>query len=148
MDPLHVLQDAARTYGRHVFSGYFAGTLKLYDDAGRKVAEVMVPPCMAPTEPFAPEVRPGWDFSRKVPRFDGQEHAITGRPLTVLRALAGASGPVPVEELREAWDGYQASDSTIRGTVADLRKRLESLWPEWEGDVIESTGAGYVLHVR
>lgn len=148
-DPLHDLQAAARRYARHVLPGSVPRSLIIRDEHREMIAQVRVPACAGEVEPVSPEVRPGWDFSKKIPRFDGAECPdIAGRPLAVLRVLAEAAGPVSVEELRAAWDGYSADDSTIRGAVAALRKKLEKLWPDWEGDLIVSTGAGYGLEIR
>lgn len=149
-DPLHDLQAAARRYAKHVLPGVAARSLVIRDEHREPIAQVRIPACAGgEAEVAAPEVRPGWDFSHRIPRFDGTECPdIAGRPLAVLRVLAEAAGPVSVEELRAAWDGYSADDSTIRGAVASLRKKLEKLWPDWEGDLIVSTGAGYGLEIR
>lgn len=147
-DPLHDLQAAARRYARHVLPGAACRRVILFDDHKQKVCDVLLPACAGSDEPLVPEVKPGWDFSRTVPRFDGAECAIHGRPLAVLRMLAEADGPVSVEDLRAAWDGYQAGDSTIRSMVGELRKKMQKLFPMWEGDVLPSTGAGYELGIR
>ncbi len=149
-DPLHDLQAAARRYARHVLPGVAARSLIIRDEHREAIAQVRIPACDGEVKTLEPEVREGWDFSRKVPRYNGTDCPdITGKPLAVLRILAEASGQVSVEELRKAaWDGYPADDSTIRGAVASLRKKLEKLWPDWEGDVIVSHGAGYGLEIR
>lgn len=96
-----------------------------------------------------PEVRPGWDFSRKVPRFDGTERPeIVGRPLAVLKLLAEADEPVGVEDLRAAWGDYTPEEKSVRNMVGELKKVLRALWPHWEGELITGTGAGYRLEIR
>lgn len=150
-DPLHDLQSAARRYARHVLPGSVARRIIIVDEHRERIAEVRIPACedrdAAPS--LVPDVRPGWDFTSRIARYDGTECPdIVGRPLAVLRVLAEANGPVSVDELRAAWDGYQADESTIRGAVASLRRKLAKLWPDWEGEIIVSTGAGYGLELR
>jgi DNA-binding response OmpR family regulator len=148
-DPLHELQASVRRYARHVLPGSHARRCVILDEHQEEIAAVRVPACEGKdAETLAPEVVSGWDFRGHLPRFDGVEYPISGRPLAVLRVLGEASGSVSVEDLRAVWDKFDVSDSTIRGAVADLRKRLEKLWPDWEGDVIEATGNGYSLHIR
>lgn len=147
-DPLHDLQAAVRRYARHVLPGVPPRRVIILDESGERIAEVRTPACEDKASPLVPEVRPGWDFSGTLPRFDGTECMIHGRPLAVLKMLAEADGPVKVEDLRRAWDGYQAGDSTIRSMVVELRKTLKRLFPSWEGDLVASTGAGYALELR
>lgn len=107
----------------------------------------------APTPPeFAaiqPEVKAGWDFARKIPRFDGKEFPeIAGRSLAVLRVLAEAPGPVDVDGLRAAWPDYQPAENSIRNQVGELRKLLKRLWSDWSGDPLPASGSGYSLEIR
>lgn len=148
-DPLHQLQAAARSYGDYVYPGFAIRTCVLLDDAGRRI-EVLVPPCSGDGSdgPGEPDEIAGWDFSRSVPRFEGVEYPISGRQLKVLKILAEADGPVPVEDLRAAWDGYNAGDGTIRELVRELKLKLKKLFPARESEPIESTGAGYALGIR
>lgn len=145
---LPALQRLAFLVGRQIAPNDTPVELVLKLASGRKARL----PVLEQHEPVAAteaEVRPGWDFSRRVPRYDGVEYPeIAGRPLAVLRVLAEANGPVNVDELRKAWDGYAADESTIRGAVAALRKKLVKLFPDFEGDPIISTGAGYGLEIR
>lgn len=101
------------------------------------------------TKAFEPEARPGWDFSRKVPRYYGVDYpTIMGRPLAVLRLLAAADGPLGVEDLRAAWADYKPEEKSVRNMVGELKKALRALWPDWEGEVITGTGTGYRLEIR
>jgi hypothetical protein len=148
-DPVQALQAAARRVGCHLVPSAKVGRVVIHDDAGNTILDVMVPPGdVQVDERGEEEVKPGWDFSGGTPRFNGDDKPIYGRPLAVLKNLARTAGPVPVEDLRAEWDGYQASDSTIRGTVAELKKKLAKLFPDWEGDAVTSTGGGYKLEIR
>jgi hypothetical protein len=144
-DPVHHLQHAARCVGSHLAPGVAVRRVAVFDEQGRTILDVLVPPGV-PEKP--PEALPGWDFSGNAPRFDGEQKKILGRSLQLLRVLAETDGPVSAEQLRAAWPDYTPSESTIRNQVADLRKRLKTAFPSWEGECITSTGAGYQLHIR
>ncbi len=150
-DPVRLLQSAARLAGRHVAPGVQIGRVTLTDISGEKVLHLTIPPA-GTDEPVAidttPELLPGWSFSGGTARFDGTDVPIRGRKLDVLRVLACADGPLRFDDLRPAWGGYPAEESTIRWTLAELRKDLKRLFTELDGDPIESGTAGYTLVIR
>lgn len=148
--PLRDLQAAARAALRHVAPGSLPGEVVVKDQHGHRVISLLIPPTdpTDPAEPADPQPeRPGWDFSRGC-RLDGALVPIRGRPLDVLRMLAESPGPVPAEQLKKAWTEYEPSDSTVRYQVGELRKVLAKLFPGFEGDIVEATGGGYLLHLR
>ena len=96
-DPIQLLQVAARRVGGHLAPDVRVSRVIVQDETGRVILDTMVPlrdPIEAKEAVSEPaEVRPGWDFSRAIPRFDGEEKPVHGRMLAVLRALAEADGP-------------------------------------------------------
>lgn len=153
-DPLHAFQAAARAYALAVHPHAIPKRVVIYDADGGRIVEVRLHNgCGATTPPefaaLASDVKAGWDFSRKVPVFDGKHlPEIAGRSLAVLRVLAEAPGPVDVDGLRAAWPDYAPAENSIRNQVAELRKLLKRLWPDWSGDPLPASGSGYSLEIR
>jgi DNA-binding response OmpR family regulator len=149
MDPLRALQTAARDYGEMVQPGVHVGRVIIQDANGQQLAALAVPATSRAEHASTPAAPlPGWDFSRATPRLDGTEVPIYGRPLTVLKILANAGGPVLSKELAKAWDRYEPSESTVRGQIAELREKLKELFPLREEQITFIAGAGYQLEIR
>ncbi len=146
-DPLRRLQHAARLAAEHVAPGERAGRVVVFDARGARVLDVLVPASApAPHEPpDAPAA--GWVVMDRAATFDGTPVQLSGRRLDVLRVLV-ENETATVDDLRTAWDGYQAEESTIRWQVGELRKALKKLFGDFPGELIESTGAGYRLLLR
>ena len=152
-DPIRQLQAAARAAGQLVAPGSQVARVCIFGVDGRRIADFTVPiGAVAVKEPPHAQAeepsRPGWSFSGNSARFDGAPIAIHGRKLDVLRVLAEADGPLGFEDLRAAWGNYKAEESTIRWTLAELRKDLKRTFIDLEGDPIENTPAGYTLVIR
>lgn len=151
-DPLQAFQLSARTIGRAVDPGRAVARVVVLDADGRRIIDLAVPPgpVLPVALPAAAEQAPpdGWDFSTGTARYDGRRVDVTGRKLALLKVLAEAPGPVPTDDLRAAWQGYDVSDSGIRWQVVELRKALRRAFPDFEGDPVPASGTGYQLAIR
>jgi DNA-binding response OmpR family regulator len=157
-NPILDLQVKARRAAHFTYPGRTVARVILIDESGKKVFDMMIPPLppelesASEVESSRPAIRSpvaGWDFSVHIPRFDGRDIHIQGRKLQVLRVLAEGEGPVPVETIRNTvWDRYTGSDDVVRWTIGELRKALKKEFPEFEGEIITTTGNGYELGVR
>lgn len=158
-DPLHELQRAARRAAQHVANGVSPRWCLLLDEHRKRIVEVRVPCCgsgdsgqgdASSLVSFAAvvEARPGWDFTRAAPQFDGTEVKLAGRPLDVVKALYEAGGPLKIDAMRKIWDGYDVGDSTIRYAIAEARKKLAEQFASWEGEFIANGPHGYTLEFK
>lgn len=160
-DPLHDFQRAARRLAGHIAPGVSPRWCQIMDDDQHTIATVRIASCVAcsdgpavaggpaaATASLEPDLRPGWDFTRAVPRFDGDEVKLAGRPLDVLKLLHAADGPLKVDALRKIWDGYDVGESTIRYAIAELRKKLAEQFTSWEGEFVANGPHGYTLEFR
>lgn len=149
-DPVRDLQAAARRAADHSAPGHLARRVVVLGEGGVKLMDVPVPACPCGPEPGGAAeagAAPGWSSRGDALLFDGEPVPIRGRNLDVLRVLA-ASELVTVDELRAAWSGYKAEDATVRWQVGELKKALKKLFGDFEGELIEATGAGYRLLLR
>lgn len=146
-DALRRLQAAARDYANLVCPGSPAKRVCVLGDAREVIAELMMPACLcAEAEPSREK---GWDLSGSVPRFDGDEVPVAGKPLAILKLLAADDGPVKTKDLRRlAWDKNPPDESTVRQHVMDLRDTLAKHFSDWSGEFIATTPHGYHLVYR
>lgn len=142
-DPAHDLQSAARKFGKHVAPHRPAATVTISDGFGNIASLPIVEVEVTKAELVA---RGGWDFSEAVPRFDGTIVPVHGRKAEILRLLAESKTPLLAKTIRDALDPHM-SEGTARWHVGDLRDALAALFPGL-ADPIETTGEGYVLHLR
>lgn len=158
-DLVRAMQSAAAQFGQIVRPGSVPAIIQVQDAYGLVLFSLSIPagvgaadPTPVPgraAEPEPPPVPAGWAFAGGAARFDGVLVPVTGRKLDVLRALAGADGPLSADDLRRAaWANYQAEESSVRWTVGELRKVLRAAFPEFPGDPVPADGGGYTLAVR
>lgn len=156
---VRAMQSAAVQYARVVHPGAQPVLIQVRDRHNCVLFSLSIPagvgaadPTPVPgraAEPEPPPVPAGWAFAGGAARFDGVLVPVTGRKLDVLRALAGADGPLSADDLRRAaWANYQAEESSVRWTVGELRKVLRAAFPEFPGDPVPADGGGYTLAVR
>jgi hypothetical protein len=100
-----------------------------------------------PAQVAAPPVVAGWALREGRAYYDGRLVQVGGRRYDVLAILIGRE-TARTHELRAGWDGYQVEESSVRWQVAELRKTLKALFPEFEGEPIISTTTGYRLVLR
>jgi hypothetical protein len=141
------IQDAARRFALLVASDITRVTL--HGPFGKSVTIAITPRDIktAAEESLTPEVRPGWDFTSHVAKFDGQPIQIFGRKLGLLRVLAEATGPITIQQMKAGWHDYDPEDGSVRWTVGDLRKTLKQFFPECE-DPISNDDSGYTLTIK
>lgn len=147
LDPFHDFQRAARRLANHIAPGVPMGWVALFDAQRQNIAEVRVPAAACAE---AADDHMGWDFSAGVPKFDGEEVPVAGKPLEILKLLAGTDGPMKLREIRRrVWDGANLPDeSTVRQHVMDLRDTLAEHFPEWKDEFVRTTPHGYQLLFR
>lgn len=147
-DPIRALQAAACSAAVHVAPGEPARRVVVYGAGGGKLLDVAVPAECPPAGDGPGTAAAGWVVTDRGAWFDGEPVPVKGRSLDVLRVLAAAPGPVGADELRAAWGGYGAEESTVRWQVNQLKKLLKARFPDFEGDPVAATGSGYLLALR
>jgi hypothetical protein len=153
MDPIRDAQAAVAAFAAHVAPWCHAARFVVIDSDGKTIASLMIPYGQAAARSPAPQAAvpaaAGWDFSKGIPRFDGGQVPIGGRPGEVLKVLAEADGPVKLEVIRKTiWGDYPIGDGTVRFAIAELRRKLAEAFPTWEGDAVGTSTHGYTLLLR
>lgn len=147
-EPLKELQRLASRVAGQLAPGEQPARVRVvvYGVTGGRLFDLALP-CLTNIVEAAPITESGWSVRENAVYFNGDALPIRGRNLDVLRVLI-EKDVATVENLRVAWDGYKAEDSTIRWQVGELKKVLKKQFPDFEGDVIEGTGNGYRLLIR
>lgn len=146
------LQAAARVIAARLVPGAAVDLLRLLDRDGRVLFAVAVPP--AACEPPAgrreddPPPPAGWDVTDRRALYDGVPVKVAPSRLKLLRVLAAAEAPLCARDLLGPAFDRHTSETNARFHVAELRKELAAAFPEFDGELIEATGAGYSLAIR